>query len=266
MQSITNNPNDVKITAEQVETDCPAELTQLGDLIAHCFHEAAECEARAEEYRLEAGSLIVEAKELCDAGGFAAFRKKYFPTVSQSRAYELMAIATGKRTISQVREQTRQRVASTRARQKAKKHSATVAESNTGEVKPPDNVVQLVGVRAAREAAAPALQPTEALIEHFTRSSGGEQKALIDHVKGLSAAIDPFRQMIPMDPDTIAARTEETVGVYKAKLIRDALQMRLEPRAKKKIARLQFKSVETTDPETGNRVYARSRRGNASWH
>ena len=66
--------------------------------------------------------LLKEAATFCDKRGFNAFRKRHCPSLGKSRAYELLAIATGKKSIEQSR-------AEGRARQErhVKKLRATVA-------------------------------------------------------------------------------------------------------------------------------------------
>jgi hypothetical protein len=45
----------------------------------------------------------------CDEGGFNAFRDKFFPSLGQSRVYELLAIGTGKKTVEETRADKRPR-------------------------------------------------------------------------------------------------------------------------------------------------------------
>ena len=43
--------------------------------------------------------LLAEAAAYCDKGGFNAFRTKFCPSLGRSRAYELLAIASGKKSV-----------------------------------------------------------------------------------------------------------------------------------------------------------------------
>ena len=47
--------------------------------------------------------LLKEAAAYCDVGGFNAFRKRHCPSLGRSRAYELLAIASGKKTVEEVK-------------------------------------------------------------------------------------------------------------------------------------------------------------------
>ena len=51
----------------------------------------------------------------CDKSGFKAFREKFFPDLGKSRFYELLQVATDKRSLREIRAITRERVARHRA-------------------------------------------------------------------------------------------------------------------------------------------------------
>jgi hypothetical protein len=72
--------------------------------------------------------LIAEAEQLCDSSGFDAFRKKFFPNLGKSRVYELLAIASGKKSIEETRAVNRKRVAKYRANKAPASLSVTVTE------------------------------------------------------------------------------------------------------------------------------------------
>jgi hypothetical protein len=57
--------------------------------------------------------LLGEAEKLCDPAGFtfAAFKKSHCPELGQSRIYELLAIRDGRKTLEEIRADTRKRVA-----------------------------------------------------------------------------------------------------------------------------------------------------------
>jgi hypothetical protein len=63
--------------------------------------------------------LLKEAEGLCDAVGFAEFKKTYCPELGQSRTYELLSIEQGRKTAEEIREANRLRVAKHRAKKKA---------------------------------------------------------------------------------------------------------------------------------------------------
>jgi hypothetical protein len=124
-----------KVTAAEIEANCPEELAGLGKRIAKRLALADASIARAKKHRAEAGKLIAQAVEACDAGGFNTLRLKFFPKVGQSRAYELAAIATGKKSVEDIRGANRARVARHRAKKKVE-DSVTVTESTTADVIP----------------------------------------------------------------------------------------------------------------------------------
>jgi hypothetical protein len=66
--------------------------------------------ARTDTYHTKAADmvdsitqLLVEAENYCDKGGFAAFRKRYLPSLERSRAYKLLSIASGRKSAHQLR-------------------------------------------------------------------------------------------------------------------------------------------------------------------
>ena len=118
-----------KLTAAQVERDCPAILQDLGKRIAVHLEKARKCEEKAKQHYATIAQHLAKAKEACDDGGFKAFREKFFPDLGKTRVYELLLIATNKKSIEQVRAGTRARTARSRANKKAKV-SATVADKS----------------------------------------------------------------------------------------------------------------------------------------
>lgn len=59
-----------------------------------------------------------QGKETCDDGGFDAFREKFCPDLGRTRVYELLSIGANKKSIKQVRAETRARTAKSRANKK----------------------------------------------------------------------------------------------------------------------------------------------------
>ena len=121
-----------KLTAAQVERDCPAILQDLGKRIAVHLEKARKCEEKAEQHYATIAQHLAKAKQACDDGGFKAFREKFFPDLGRTRVYELLSIATNKKSVEQVRADTRARTARSRANKKAES-SATVADKSEPE-------------------------------------------------------------------------------------------------------------------------------------
>ena len=118
-----------KLTAAQVENDCPGELQDLAKHINTHLDRACKYGDRANQHTTSAAQHLARAKELCDDGGFEAFRKKFCPDLGKSRVYELLLIGNQKKSIEEVRADTRARTARSRAKKKAEA-SATVADKS----------------------------------------------------------------------------------------------------------------------------------------
>jgi hypothetical protein len=114
----TNATKPPLVTAAQIETDCPIEVQDLGRQLAAHYDKLIKCEDKAEQHKIAIGQLLVRAKEACDAGGFTAFRERFCPDLGQSRAYELLQIASGKKTDEETKAATRNRVQKHRASKK----------------------------------------------------------------------------------------------------------------------------------------------------
>ena len=132
-----------KLTAAQVEQNCPAALQDLGKRIAAHVEKARKCEEKCDQHYRSIGQLLAEVRQVCDDGGFETFRARYCPHLGQSRAYELLAIATDKKSIEDIRASTRARVAKHRAKKAAASVTVTdklapEAESAPTEVAPAD--------------------------------------------------------------------------------------------------------------------------------
>jgi hypothetical protein len=92
-----------------IEQDCPKLLCDPGMKIAAQLDKARKYQelseqqymtARAsleisEQHYMAAGQLLVQVRDLCDEAGFDIVREKFFPELGRSRAYEILAIATG---------------------------------------------------------------------------------------------------------------------------------------------------------------------------
>jgi hypothetical protein len=127
MPSVLTEP---KYTAEQIKKDCPAQLHDLAKEITEGLGKFCEHEKLADDQVIVVNELIVKVKALCDVGGFNAFRETFFPNLGKSRAYELLAIATNKKTVEEARGSNRKRQAKHRANKAAALNSVTVTENS----------------------------------------------------------------------------------------------------------------------------------------
>ena len=118
---------EAKFTREQIEKECPPKLQDLGERIKALLDRAKTAEKKAENHYTSAAQCLAEAHAACDEGGFDAFKEKFCPDIGRSRAYELFAMGTGKKTHEEVKASTaaRQR----RHRAKKAKESVTVTDS-----------------------------------------------------------------------------------------------------------------------------------------
>jgi hypothetical protein len=118
-----------KFTAAQIEENCPVALQDLGKRIAVQYEKALKYDDKADQNYTTVAQLLGTAHGACDEGGFNAFRDKFFPSLGQSRVYELLAIGTGKKTVEETRADTRARVTKHRANKAAASVSDTVTEN-----------------------------------------------------------------------------------------------------------------------------------------
>jgi hypothetical protein len=119
-----------KFSAERINGDCcPLIIRDLGERAKAHLDKADKYEEKAEQHKKSLALVLAQAKELCDEDGFDAFRAKFCPAVGRTRAYELLAIATNKKSIEEIRAANRERVARHRA-----KSSVTVTDANKTDV------------------------------------------------------------------------------------------------------------------------------------
>ena len=109
----------------------------MGERIAVHLEKARKCEEKAEQHYTAIAQHLAKAKETCDDGGFDAFREKFCPDLGRTRVYELLSIGANKKSIEQVRAETRARTAKSRANKKSR------------------------GVRYVADKSEPALEPSE---------------------------------------------------------------------------------------------------------
>jgi hypothetical protein len=130
-----------KVTARQVRTDCPDLLKGLANRIEEELQKASKCEEEADQHYRTVGQHLLDARRACNAGGFKAFREKFFPELGKSRVYELLQIATDKKSVEEVRASTQERVARHRAN---KASSVTVTEKPEEWADPQDIPISVV--------------------------------------------------------------------------------------------------------------------------
>jgi hypothetical protein len=116
-----------KFTAQQVEQDCPTQLQDLAKNIATHLDKARKAEEKAQQHYIAAAKYLAEAQAACDESGFKAFQEKFCPDIGRSRAYELLAVVRGKKTLGEVKDSTRERQRRHRAK-KAEQKSVTVTD------------------------------------------------------------------------------------------------------------------------------------------
>jgi hypothetical protein len=125
MDAITNPENPIAtkqsslLTAAQIAENCPAKLSKLGKRITAHLENAAQCDDRANNHRISAAQHLLAAKEACDEGGFDAFREKCCHGLGRTRAYELLAIASGKKSVEEIRADNAERSRKHRAERRA---------------------------------------------------------------------------------------------------------------------------------------------------
>jgi hypothetical protein len=91
-----------RITASEIKKGCPAILLNLSKRVVAYLEKAQKYEEKADHYTT-ASQYLAQAKAICNEGGFAAFWDRFCPSLGRSRAYELLAIAAGNKTIADVR-------------------------------------------------------------------------------------------------------------------------------------------------------------------
>jgi hypothetical protein len=105
-----------KLTAAQIEKDCPLRLRQIGKEITERLTKADRQTQLAQDHLTAIEQLLAEAKKLCDNGGYKKFHELFCPQLGKSQAYAMLAIAAGKKTLAEHRASNRARVAKHRAK------------------------------------------------------------------------------------------------------------------------------------------------------
>jgi hypothetical protein len=119
-----------KLTEAQIEAGCPDRLKQIGREIEVRLKKADKQANLAQDQLITVEKLLSEAKELCDDGGFKRFRELFCPHLGKSQAYELLAIAAGKKTLIEHRADARERQRRSRAQRAVDSDSVTVTENS----------------------------------------------------------------------------------------------------------------------------------------
>ena len=107
------------LTAAQIKNDCPVLVQDLGKRIAEHYDKLVKCEGEVEQHKIAIRQMLTQVEEACDKGGFTAFRERFCPKLGKTRAHELLQIASGKKTIKDVRAATAGRMKKHRAAKKA---------------------------------------------------------------------------------------------------------------------------------------------------
>ena len=124
------------VTAAEIDDTTPKFRYPAGSQIEKVYKIGLEIRARVkklDQYGVKAVDmvdsiehLLKDAEALCDADGFEAFKKSYCDGLSKSRTYELLAIRDGRKTLEEIREAGRLRVAKHReAKRVTEKDSVT---------------------------------------------------------------------------------------------------------------------------------------------
>jgi hypothetical protein len=150
-QSNSHHQADL-VTAAQIEKGCPTatDVLALGHQVRARLKTVRGYEAKAREKAgvelrkaednwITVTQLLAEAKAKCTVGGFRAFKEKFCPNLGRSRIYELLQIASGKKTTEQVKAESRGRKAKQRAKNKREgKSSVTVTDKASASASKPE--------------------------------------------------------------------------------------------------------------------------------
>lgn len=137
MDTVTNPENQIVtrkpslLTAAMIADNCPDKLADLGKRITVHLEKAAQCDKKADDHRASAGQYLLQAREACDEDGFDAFREKFCPELGRTSVYEMLAIATGKKSVEEVRASSAERSKKYRARKKVELAVRDVTDSSS---------------------------------------------------------------------------------------------------------------------------------------
>ena len=197
-------PAAPKITATQIEEECPERLQEIGKEIRERFKKAQNGYKKADDHMDTIKVLLNEAESLCDEGGFERFQEILCPELGKSRAYELRAIARNKRSIEETRARTRERVAKHRANKPAAPLSVTVTENLAGgatSAPPEDQEIdggaplvpkQQAKTRNESGTGDPTLKNFSGLVRELVRATSNKD---IKRFAETTVAVDEFEQL-----------------------------------------------------------------------
>jgi hypothetical protein len=165
-----------RLAAKTKKTD---ELEQHAKRVAALYKSMREFEAHAEEKagfelkkaaekRAALEQALVEARVLCKAAGenFKTFQEKFAPNYKRTRLYQALAIADGRKTVEDVREE---------EREKKRKQRAGKVSGTTGNV--PDDATP-EGAKAPRKPKTEAPAAKQTTLD-FPGHAGGSQPVLM---------------------------------------------------------------------------------------
>ncbi len=178
--------NEPKVTAAQVEGDCPVRLQQIGREITERLKKAKKQTEVAGNHLIAVNKLIAEAKSICDGGGFNKFRDLFCPQLGRSQAYVLHAIGVGKKTLTEHRTEERKRKQRTRATQRAATPKSGTVPDN------PDPGTE-AGTRTEDGEPAKATVMLERSVEQPKRTTG---VASNDTISGFNSHVIELRRRI----------------------------------------------------------------------
>jgi hypothetical protein len=116
------------LTAAEAKKNCPAPIEDWAKRIAVLNDKLAHCEDKANQYKIAISQLLAKVKDACDTDGFAVVRERFFPKLGRSRVYELLQIASGKKTPEEIKSAKRESVRKHRAAKKSAEESTTVVD------------------------------------------------------------------------------------------------------------------------------------------
>jgi hypothetical protein len=119
-----------KLDAAQIKSarDLPPRLLAIAREIEAKASKAETYHGKATDMVDSIKALLIEAQSFCDKGGLNAFRRRYCPSLGRSRAYEILSIASGRKSAQQIKTSN----AARQARHVAKLKAAAAAMRRDG--------------------------------------------------------------------------------------------------------------------------------------
>ena len=158
----------------------------MGKHIAAHYDKAMQYEGKAEQQWTAIAQYLAKARAACNTGGFRAFRERFCPHIGKTRAYELVRIGSGEKTVADTRAETAERTRKSRAAKKAAAKagevSATVAdgkpvaERRKAEYADGDQAIEDHGAQAQAEYAEPPVTGNTAADAPAPQSDDEEER------------------------------------------------------------------------------------------